>query len=272
MRPRRPSEAPSRRPRRRPRRRRRTRRAGGLRRLRPPRRPCPTPSSSSGLRSSDSSTRSRISLTLSSRALSSACASTPSIFSSTSPRWTCAPTLMLTSFRTLASTATCASRSSTSMSILSTLTTGMSTRTSGPSGMSLRIDHRVVRELLALALACFAIAATIGAALGSCPSARRSRSRFRPASTWGLAAPARMLPLERERDPDERLFDFDELPELPERLLLLDRELRWGIPCLPCRTVYRVTLLTCASSGPSRSPRQRRRSAGRSSRRAAPPR
>jgi hypothetical protein len=27
------------------------------------------------------------------------------------------------------------------------------------------------------------------------------------------------------RDPDERLFDFDELPELPERLLVLDREL-----------------------------------------------
>jgi hypothetical protein len=30
------------------------------------------------------------------------------------------------------------------------------------------------------------------------------------------------LPPERERDPDERLFDFDELPELPERLLLRD--------------------------------------------------
>lgn len=47
------------------------------------------------------------------------------------------------------------------------------------------------------------------------------------------------------RDPDERLFDFDELPEPPERLLALDRELldrlllldrepRCGIPCLPC--------------------------------------
>lgn len=46
------------------------------------------------------------------------------------------------------------------------------------------------------------------------------------------------------RDPDDRLFDFDELPELPERLLLLDRELlerlllldrelRWAILAFP---------------------------------------
>jgi hypothetical protein len=41
-------------------------------------------------------------------------------------------------------------------------------------------------------------------------------------------------PRERERDPEERLLDFaDEAPELLERLLLLDRELRWAILAFP---------------------------------------
>jgi hypothetical protein len=46
-----------------------------------------------------------------------------------------------------------------------------------------------------------------------------------------LPLPEEDLRREPERDPDcERPFDFDEeLREPPERLLLLDRDFRWGI-------------------------------------------
>ena len=93
----------------------------------------PMLASSSGFRSSVNATRSRIAPTFFSRAFSSACASTPSILSSTLPSRTSAPTLICTILRTDAMTATCACRSSSSKSISSTLTTGTSIRTSGPS-------------------------------------------------------------------------------------------------------------------------------------------
>ena len=79
-----------------------------------------------------------------SRAFSRACASTPSILSSTLPSRTSAPTLIWTILRTDAMTATCACRSSSSKSISSTLTTGTSIRTSGPSPIFLGIADGVV--------------------------------------------------------------------------------------------------------------------------------
>jgi hypothetical protein len=69
--------------------------------------------------------------------------------------------------------------------------------------------------------------------------------------------PDEELALERERDPEERLFGFAELPEprlLPldleplERLLLLDRELRWAILAFPvelCWWGFLLVLLAC---------------------------